>query len=147
MIRWVRVTEETLPAAQDLREACIKEAAGRDALPHDFRTRTESYLRHRDQLTLLALAGEACVGCATLCYLTVLPTAEHPTGLRAHLMNVYTVPAFRRRGVARTLVAALMDAARLRGATEISLDATAAGRPLYRGLGFRDNGKGMTLNL
>ena len=33
MIRWVRVTEETLPAAPDLREACMKEAAGRDALP------------------------------------------------------------------------------------------------------------------
>lgn len=59
MIRWVRVTEALLPAALELREACMKEAAGRDALPHDFRTRTESYLRHRDQLTLLALAGEA----------------------------------------------------------------------------------------
>ena len=79
--------------------------------------------------------------------LTVLPTADHPTGLRAHLMNVYTVPGFRRRGVARTLVSALMDAARQRGATEISLDATEAGRPLYRALGFRDNGEGMTLNL
>ena len=59
MIRCVRVTEETLPAAPELRDACMKEADGRDALPHDFRTRTESYLRHRDQLTLLALAGEA----------------------------------------------------------------------------------------
>ena len=79
--------------------------------------------------------------------LTVLPTADHPTGLRAHLMNVYTAPAFRRRGIARMLVTALMDAARQRGATEISLDATEAGRPLYRALGFRDNGEGMTLNL
>ena len=79
--------------------------------------------------------------------LTVLPTADHPTGLRAHLMNVYTAPAFRRRGIARMLVTALMDAARQRGATEISLDATEAGRPLYRALGFRYNGEGMTLNL
>ena len=147
MIRWVRVTEALLPAALDLREACMKEAAGRDALPQDFRARTERYLREGDQLTLLALEGDACIGCATLCFLTVLPTADHPTGLRAHLMNVYTLPGVRRRGVARTLVSALMDAARQRDATEISLDATEAGRPLYRSLGFRDNGEGLTLNL
>ena len=147
MIRWVRVTEALLPAALDLREACMKEAAGRDALPQDFRARTERYLREGDQLTLLALEGDACIGCATLCFLTVLPTADHPTGLRAHLMNVYTAPAFRRRGIAQMLVTALMDAARQRGATEISLDATEAGRPRYRSLGFRDNGEGMTLNL
>ena len=147
MIRWVRVTEAQLPAALDLREACMKEAAGRDALPQDFRARTEHYLRHGDQLTLLALDGNACTGCATLCYMTVLPTADHPTGLRAHLMNVYTPPGFRRRGIARTLVTALIDEARQRGATEISLDATAAGRPLYRALGFRDHGEGMTLHL
>ena len=109
MIRWVRVTEALLPAALNLRKACI--------------------------------------GCATLCFLTVLPTADHPTGLRAHLMNVYTAPAFRRRGIARMLVTALMDAARQRGATEVSLDATEAGRPLYRTLGFRENSEGMTLNL
>ncbi|MGN0971770.1 MAG: GNAT family N-acetyltransferase [Aristaeellaceae bacterium] len=147
MIRCVRMTEAQLPAALELREACMKEAAGRDALPQDFRIRTEHYLRQGDQLTLLALAGEACIGCATLCYLTVLPTADHPTGLRAHLMNVYTVPGFRRRGVARTLVTALIAEARKRGATEISLDATAAGRPLYRALGFRESGEAMTLNL
>ena len=75
MIRRVRVTESLLPAALELREACMKEAAGRDALPQDFRARTEQYLRHGDQLTLLALADDACAGCATLCFLTVLPTA------------------------------------------------------------------------
>lgn len=77
----------------------------------------------------------------------MLPTADHPTRLRAHLMNVYTAPAFRRRGIARMLVTALMDEARQRGATEISLDATEAGRPLYRSLGFRESGGAMTLNL
>ncbi|MGN1020600.1 MAG: GNAT family N-acetyltransferase [Aristaeellaceae bacterium] len=147
MIRCERVTEARLSAALDLREACMKEASGRDALPGDFRARTARYLREGDQLTLLALAGDVCAGCATLCFVRVLPTAEHPTGLRAHLMNVYTVPAFRRRGIARTLVTALIGEARQRGATEIALDATPAGRPLYRALGFRERGEAMTLPL
>ena len=147
MIRLARVTEAMLPAALDLREACMKEAAGLDALPRDFRARTEQYLLEGDQLTLLALEGDICAGCGTLCFLRMLPTADHPTGLRVHLMNVYTVPGFRRRGIARTLVTALIGEARRCGATEISLDATAAGRPLYRALGFRESGEAMTLNL
>ena len=125
----------------------MREVTGGDALPEGFRDRTERYLLEGDQLTLLALAGDACAGSATLCFLRMLPTSEHPAGLRAHLMNVYTLPAFRRRGIARTLVTALVEEARHRGATEISLDATAAGRPLYRALGFREHGEAMTMTL
>lgn len=82
-----------------------------------------------------------------LCFLRMLPTEDHPAGLRARLMNVYTPPGFRRRGIARALVTALTGEARRRGATEISLDATVAGRPLYRAPGFRESGGAMTLNL
>ena len=82
-----------------------------------------------------------------LCFLRMLPTEDHPAGLRARLMNMYTVPGFRRRGIARALVTALIDEARQHGATEISLDATVAGRPLYRAPGFRESGGAMTLNL
>lgn len=113
--------------------------------PDPFISQTADYLARGNQTTLLAVDGERIAGCATLCYLTVLPTLQHPTGSRAHLMNVWTAPAYRRRGVARRLVTALMDEAKRRGATEISLDATEAGRPFYEELGFRANGEGMTM--
>lgn len=110
-----------------------------------FVSQTADYLAHGNQRTVLALDGEKPVGCATICYMTWLPTLGHPTGRRAHLMNVYTVPEYRRQGVARQMVTALMDDAKARGITEISLDATAAGRPLYEALGFKPNEEGMTL--
>ena len=98
-----------------------------------------------EQTTLLTMDGDRAVGCATVCYMTWLPSLGHPSGRRAHLMNVYTAPGYRRQGIARQLVTALMDEAKQRGVTEISLDATEAGRPLYESLGFRVNDEGMTL--
>lgn len=108
---------------------------------------TGVYLEKGDQRTLLAMDGDRAVGCATICYMTWLPTLSHPTGCRAHLMNVYTAPAYRRQGLARQMALALIGDAKGRGVTEISLDATAAGRPLYATMGFQPNDEGMTLLL
>ena len=113
--------------------------------PDPFISQTADFLAHGNQTTLLAMDDGQVAGCATLCYMTWLPTLDYPTGKRAHLMNVYTAPGHRRQGIARQLVTALMHEAKSRGVTEISLDATEAGRPLYESLGFRPNGEGMTI--
>lgn len=42
--------------------------------------------------------AEKIIGCATICYFTIMPTFSHPTGKRAHLMNVYTLKDYRRQG-------------------------------------------------
>ena len=59
----------------------------------------------------------------------------------AHVTCVATRPAARRRGLgARALVAALRDA-RAAGCTITTLEASAAGAPVYRRLGYRDVGE------
>nr|MCR5293090.1 GNAT family N-acetyltransferase [Eubacterium sp.] len=67
------------------------------------------------------------------------------TGKRAHLMNVYTMKEWQRQGIARKMVSMLIDEAWKRGVTEISLDATEEGRPLYERLGFTESTEGMFL--
>ena len=89
--------------------------------------------------------GDRVIGCATMCYIYIMPTFSHPTGKRAHLMNVYTMKEWQRQGIARQMVSMLIDEAWKRGATEISLDATEEGRPLYKNLGFTDSTEGMVL--
>ena len=105
------------------------------------------YFLEGDQTTVLAVENGQVAGCATLCYLRMMPTVSHPSGRRAHLMNVYTHPSWRRKGVARRMVSMLITEARNRGVSEISLDATAAGRPLYENLGFKNSDECMTLCL
>ena len=106
---------------------------------------SRKYFLEGDQTTVLAMDGDRVVGCATICYITLMPTFSHPSGRRAHLMNVHTDAAWRRKGIAYQMVSMLIREAWERGVTEISLDATESGRPLYRKLGFSDSGERMTL--
>ena len=87
-------------------------------------------------MTVLALDGEETVGCASMSFIRVMPTFDHPTGRRAHLMNVYTRDEYRRQGIAKKMVKLLIDESWREGVTEISLDATVSGRPLYESMGF-----------
>ena len=105
------------------------------------------YFLNGDQTTVLALDEDIVIGCASMSYMRIMPTFSHSTGKRAHLMNVYTNSNYRRQGIARKMVSMLIDDAREKGASEISLDATQSGRPLYESLGFGQNKECMSLIL
>ena len=113
----------------------------------EFTRLSEDFFRSGGQTTVLAYDGEKAVGCATLCYINVMPTFDHPTGKRAHLMNVYTNADYRRQGIARQMVTMLLDEAKERGVTYVSLDTTQSGEPLYKALGFGHSRETMGLNL
>ena len=97
-------------------------------LPDDYEYSEEivsasrDYFLNGDQTTILAMDGDKVIGCASMSYIRIMPTFSHPTGKRAHLMNVYTRNEYRRQGIARQMVEMLIRDARERGATEISLD-------------------------
>ena len=62
-------------------------------------------------------------------------------------MNIYTAPAYRRRGVARRIVEKLIEDAKARGIRSVLLEATEMGRSLYESLGFEDAQGYMRLKL
>lgn len=65
------------------------------------------------------------------------PGPGDPSTTRGHLFNVSTEPAFRRRGLARACVVALLDWYRDETAVgQVELHATPEGAGLYRALGF-----------
>ena len=83
------------------------------------------------------------VATASMIILEKMPSLHNPTGLEGYLMNVYTLPAFRRQGAAETLVQAAIGFACARGIGRISLHASTQGGPLYEHLGFEHIGHEM----
>ena len=76
------------------------------------------------------------VGAGGVSYYQVMPTYHNPSGKKAYIMNMYTAPLYRRNGIAKRTLALLVEDAKKRGITSISLEATEIGRPLYEKFGF-----------
>jgi len=149
MITYKKADFELIDTVLKMRRETCACVSGKDEIEFEgeFTLLSKEFFKHGDQTTVLAFDGEMAVGCATICFITVMPTAYHTSGKRAHIMNVYTKAEYRRRGIARKMITMLLDEARERGVTYVSLDTTENGRPLYRSLGFSGNKENMGLNL
>ena len=111
-----------------------------DADMEEVRTQSERYYRQAlsdgSHAAYLVLDGDRFVGAGGVSFYQIMPTYHNPAGTRAYIMNVYTDPAYRRRGIAYKTLDLLVREARDRGVTGISLEATDMGRPLYEKYGF-----------
>lgn len=95
-----------------------------NALSNDFHT------------AYLVFDGDDFIGAGGISYYTVMPTFHNPTGKKAYIMNMYTRPDYRRKGIATKTLDLLIQDAKKRGVTSISLEATDMGRKLYERYGF-----------
>lgn len=96
-------------------------------------------------LAYLVYDGAQVVGTGGVSYYQVMPTYHNPTGQRAYIMNMFTHPAYRRKGIACKTLSLLVSDARERGIDDIGLEATEMGRPLYEHFGFTQTAQEMTL--
>ena len=148
MARIEKVDAKLIPEALKLRLELLSIVLDRDesSFHKDFSDRTEEFFKHGDQTTVLAFDGDMAVGCATICYMELMPSFD-PSGKRAHIMNVYVRKEYRRRGIAREMLSFILDEAKRRGVSYVSLDATEQGKPLYKALGFSENHENMGITL
>lgn len=84
----------------------------------------------------LVFDGEEVVGTGAVSFYQVMPTYHNPSGKKAYIMNMYTRPDYRRRGIAYRVLELLTAEAEMRQIDAVMLEATAAGRPLYEAFGF-----------
>ena len=96
-------------------------------------------------LAWVAEAEEQVVAISGLVFFERPPDTSNLAGLDAYLMNMYTLPAWRGRGLASALLDEIIGFVRTTPARRIWLHATAAGRPLYENAGFRPSTRDMEL--
>ena len=109
-----------------------------DLMAAKFRVWLTEHMNAGDYLAWLILAQDGSVAAGTGLWLMDWPS--HMVGRseqRANILNVYTAENFRRRGLARLLMDAVLQWCRDNQIDTIILHASPAGRPLYESMGFK----------
>lgn len=96
---------------------------------------------------LIAVEDEKVAGTGGICLHIHPPSYSVPNGKSACLLNMYTRPEFRGRGVAGKIVADLVEIARKKDCCKVFLNASDMGKPLYQKFGFTDVANEMVFDL
>lgn len=87
----------------------------------------------------------ALVSCGAGVVTRRLPNPWHPQGLVGYVQWMSTEPAWRRRGLGRAVLRAVLQFFEERGVDNVELHATADGAPLYRSEGFWEGSAGLAM--
>ena len=143
------MTPEDAEAFIELRiRQLIEEGAREDC---DLRPALRDYYaRHLADGTFvawLALENGEIVGTSGMSFVEKPPYFGCPSGRLGLLSSMYTRPDHRRRGIARALLARVVDEARRYGCGAVQITASDMGVLLYSDFGFVKNGNFMQYKL
>ena len=93
-------------------------------------------LKTGEHVAYLVYDNGKFIGAGGISFYQAMPTCHNPTGKKAYIMNMYTNPEYRRQGIAYHTLDLLIKDARKQGISQIALEATDMGRPLYERYGY-----------
>lgn len=137
-----KTTLDNLSALVDIRIEVLRAANKLDTSIDMTNVKKHSYNYYKKALAdgthtaYLVYHDTTIVGAGGISFYQVMPTFHNPTGNKAYIMNMFTRPDYRRKGIAYKTLDFLIAAAKEKGITAISLEATDMGRPLYEKYGF-----------
>ncbi len=124
-----------------------RDEAALDAMSVSFLPWLKTKMQSGEYLAWFAVApDQSVVAGLGLWLMDWPPHMVGPGARRANILNVYTRPEHRRRGLARSLMRTALDWCRENGIPVVILHASDEGRALYESLGFRSTNE-MRLNL
>lgn len=107
-----------------------------DTVKIESRRYYEKALEDGSHVAYLVFDGNRFVGAGGVSFFQVMPTYHNPTGKKAYIMNIYTDPNYRRKGIASRTLDLLVNECRSAGVNMITLESTDMGRSLYEKYGF-----------
>ena len=144
-ITYRKLTEKDLETFITMRITQLREEGATEDL--DLRpSLVDYYHRHMADGTFvswLALDGEKIVGTSGMSFVEKPPYFSCPSGRIGLLSSMYTDPAYRRRGIAKELLARVVNEARDYGCGSVQITASDMGVLLYTDFGFVKNGNFM----
>ena len=134
-----------------LRTAFLKEVFKEAFAEPSLKTALASYfgraLPAGEFVAYLAEADGSIVGTSGLVYYRHPPSPKNVQGCEGYVMNMYTLPDWRGRGIATTLLGKLIEHARQNNCCRVSLHAVPEAQSLYLKIGFAPTGGEMRLDL
>lgn len=101
----------------------------------------------KDLLCWGIASGDEIVATASLCLFSRMPYAGNLAGKEGYILNVYTVPLFRRRGMSKSLVDTIVEYAKKNGIARLWLNSSEQGKSIYQECGFVENDTEMELTV
>lgn len=86
----------------------------------------------------LAFEDNKIVATSGLSFFMLPPNPKRPDGKEAHIMNMFTLMEYRKKGLGTELFKKIVEEAKIRDYKKITLNATDKGKPIYEKYGFKD---------
>jgi GNAT superfamily N-acetyltransferase len=113
------------------------EIATPDEIVGEMRDYFSQQLTGNHFAAFIAEAGSQVIGTGGVVVFDVPPSPSNPSGAEGYVMNMYTVPEWRGRGVGHALVDAIVKHAYGEGARRMWLRTSDDGESVYERFGFR----------
>lgn len=104
-------------------------------------------IANNSYIGIIAEENGVFAGTGGICLHIHPPSYAVTNGKSACLLNMYTRPGFRGRGVAGRILAELVEKAREMECGQVFLNASSMGKPLYQKFGFTDVANEMVFKL
>jgi len=111
----------------------------KEQLKNNLNIYFEKHIKEND---FIGIIGEYNVEIVSVAYFVISEKPPNPSfinGKIGTLLNVYTFPEYRKKGIAKKLIEEIIKEAKLIGVDRIDLKATEAGYNLYKKIGFRED--------
>jgi len=128
------VEEPSLDESSDTLEASILQHFTEKMLKSEF-------------ISWVAIEDDEIIATSGVSYLEVPPSFSNISGKEAYVMNMYTKPQFRKKGIGNQLLDIIIDEIMKKGIKKIRLHTTEVGKPIYLKKGFRNSNIEMELYL
>ena len=97
-----------------------------------------SGIQNATVIALVAIFEEKPVAYGAVVLRSVPGDFNSTAYVEGDVLNMYTIPEARRRGISKMILLGLIDEAQRQGVSKLALHTTAAGEKLYRSVGFHN---------